>query len=153
MRIALYQPDIPQNVGSILRLCACFGVPLHIIEPCGFPWDMRKIRQAAMDYLEQAQLIRHASWQVFYEQMRPSGRLVLLTTKASIPYHHFRFQPSDILLFGRESAGVPEEVHAVAAARIAIPLRPETRSFNVAMSAAMALAEGLRQTSLFPERT
>lgn len=152
MQLALYQPDIPQNVGSIIRLAACLGAPLHIIEPCGFPFDMKRIRQAALDYIDLAALHRHDSWERFLswreENMR-TGRLVLLSTKAATPLYEFTFQPDDILLFGRESAGVPAEVHARADARIVIPLMPPARSLNVSQAAAIALAEALRQTHAF----
>ena len=144
--LALYQPDIPQNVGAAIRLCACLGCGLHIIEPCGFPWDVRKIRQSAMDYYDAARLERHGSWEKFREQRR--GRLVLLTTKGAVPYTDFTFQPDDILVAGRESAGVPEDVHNAADARLLIPMRPGFRSLNVINAAAMVLGEALRQTSL-----
>ncbi len=149
MRLSLYQPDIPQNLGSILRLCACLGVPLDIIEPCGFPLDAAKIRRSAMDYADAAEWRRHASWEAFL-QNRPPGRLILLSTKAATPYHRFAFAPSDTLLMGRESAGVPEEVHQAADARVLIPLASGMRSLNVAQAAAVALAEALRQTGQLP---
>lgn len=147
MQIALYQPDIPQNTGTILRLCACMGVAAHIIEPAGFPISDRHFRRAGMDYLDQANWTRHDSWTKFEEWRRLGGhRLLLLTTKGATPYLDFRYQASDILLFGRESAGVPQAVADTADARLVIPIRPELRSLNVAMAAAMALAEALRQT-------
>lgn len=149
IRLALYQPDIAQNVGSILRLCACFGVALDIIEPCGFPFDRQRVSRSALDYGGHAELSQHASWDAF-RQAQAQARLVLLTTKAVQPYHAFSFQPGDILLLGRESAGVPEEVHAAAQARITIPIRAETRSLNVSHAAAIVLAEALRQTHSFP---
>lgn len=142
--LALYQPDIPQNVGAAMRLCACLGVPLDIIEPCGFPWDDRKIRQSAMDYYEAAGLTRHLSFGTF-AQSRAGRRLVLLTTRSSQPYTGFRFQPDDILLMGRESAGVPDDVHDAADARILIPMQAGMRSLNVVNAAAMVLGESLRQ--------
>jgi tRNA (cytidine/uridine-2'-O-)-methyltransferase len=147
MRIALYQPDIPQNTGTILRLCACFGIEAHIIEPAGFPSSDRALRRAGMDYLDAVALRRHASWRDF-ESWRSGGdcRLVLFTTKATLSYLDFTFAANDALLFGRESAGVPETVHAAADARLLIPMRPGMRSLNVAMAAALAAGEALRQT-------
>ncbi len=141
--LALYQPDIPQNVGAAMRLCACMGCPLDIIEPCGFPWDERKIRQSAMDYYEAAHLTRHSSWDKFRETQQ--SRLILMTTKAALPYTDFTFQPGDILLAGRESAGAPENVHNAADARIFIPMQPGLRSLNVINASAMILGEALRQ--------
>jgi len=147
MQIALFQPDIPQNTGTILRLCACLDVAAHIIEPAGFATSDRRFRRAGMDYLDQVKLMRHDSWPKF-EQWRNEGRhrLILFTTKAAGSYLDFRYAASDILLFGRESAGVTAEVVAAADARLLIPIRPELRSLNVAMAAAMALGEALRQT-------
>jgi tRNA (cytidine/uridine-2'-O-)-methyltransferase len=146
MQIALYQPDIPQNTGTILRLCACMGAKAHIIEPAGFPVSDRNFRRAGMDYLDQLDWMRHDSWTKFEEWRRSHGhRLLLFTTKGATPYLDFRYQASDILLFGRESAGVPEAVAEAADARIVIPIRPGLRSLNVAMAAAMALGEALRQ--------
>ncbi len=147
MRIALYQPDIPQNAGTILRLCACLSVEAHIIEPAGFPVTDRHFRRAGMDYLDQVTIHRHASWSHFEAWRRQDGgRLVLMTTKAARPYLDFRFDAGDILLFGRESAGVPEPVAAAADARLVIPIAPHLRSLNVAMAVAMTLGEALRQT-------
>jgi tRNA (cytidine/uridine-2'-O-)-methyltransferase len=147
MQIALYQPDIPQNTGTILRLCACMGVAAHIIEPAGFPISDRHFRRAGMDYLDQVDWRRHDSWARFEEWRRQEGhRLLLLTTKGATPYLDFRYQPSDILLLGRESAGVPESVAGAADARLVIPIQPGLRSLNVAMAAAIALGEALRQT-------
>ena len=147
MQIALYQPDIPQNTGTILRLCACMGVVGHIIEPAGFPVSDRNFRRAGMDYLDQVNWMRHDSWTKFEDWRRQEGyRLLLFTTRAATPYLDFRYQASDILLFGRETAGVPSEVAEVADARLVIPIRPGLRSINVAMAAAMALGEALRQT-------
>ena len=147
MRIALFQPDIPQNTGTILRLCACLGVEAHIIEPAGFPVSDRHFRRAGMDYLDQVTIVRHDSWSAF-EAWRhgDGGRLVLFSTRAAVPYLDHRYAAHDILLFGRESAGVPEQVVAAADARLVIPIRPDLRSLNVAMAAAMALGEALRQT-------
>ena len=147
MQIALYQPDIPQNTGTILRLCACTGVSAHIIEPAGFPISDRHFRRAGMDYLDQVDWQHHDSWTRFEEWRRQEGhRVLLLTTKGDTPYLDFRYQPSDILLLGRESAGVPESVAGAADARLVIPVRPGLRSLNVAIAAAMALGEALRQT-------
>ena len=149
MRIALYQPDIPQNTGTILRLGACFGVPVDIIEPAGFPWDDARLRRAGMDYRDLAQVTRHISWSAFRGGHAP-GRLVLLTTKAEFSHHKFSFAPDDILLLGRESAGVPEEVHQAVDARIRVPMVPEARSLNVAVTASLVLGEALRQCGGFP---
>ncbi|MEA2977292.1 MAG: tRNA (cytidine/uridine-2-O-)-methyltransferase [Alphaproteobacteria bacterium] len=147
MRIALYQPDIPQNTGTILRLCACLNVEAHIIEPAGFPVSDRHFRRAGMDYLDRVAVIRHDSWRKFEQWRREKGfRLVLFSTKGSRPYLDHRYTGSDILLFGRESAGVSDEVVAAADARLVIPIKPELRSLNVAMAVAMALGEALRQT-------
>jgi tRNA (cytidine/uridine-2'-O-)-methyltransferase len=147
MQIALFQPDIPQNTGTILRLCACLDVAAHIIEPAGFPVSDRHFRRAGMDYLDQVTITRHDSWSAF-EQWRNEGarRLILFTTRASGCYLDYRYSDNDILLFGRESAGVPDDVAAAADARLLIPIRPGLRSLNVAMAAAMALGEALRQT-------
>ena len=149
MRIVLYQPDIPQNTGAIIRLAACFCVPLDIVEPCGFVLDDRKLARAALDYGPAATIVRHRSW-VEYLAAPHEGRLVLLTTKGATPLPGFRFQPGDRLLLGRESAGVPEEVHAAVEARIAIPMAPGCRSLNVAQAAAIGVYEGRRQTSTLP---
>jgi tRNA (cytidine/uridine-2'-O-)-methyltransferase len=148
LSIALYQPDIAQNTGTILRLCACLGMTTHIIEPAGFPTSDRAFRRAGMDYLDAVDIVRHASWREF-EAWRHSGhnRLVLFTTKATLSYLDYSFETNDVLLFGRESAGVPDEVHDAADARLVIPLRPGLRSLNVALAAAMAAGEALRQTS------
>jgi tRNA (cytidine/uridine-2'-O-)-methyltransferase len=148
MRLALFQPDIPQNLGAALRLGACLGVPIDVIEPCGFPLSDRAIRRAAMDYAARAEVVRHASWADFLKVHR--GRLLLFTTRAAAPFYNFDYLPDDILLFGRESAGVPDEVHAAADARLAIPLVEGARSLNVVTAAAMALAESLRRTHGFP---
>lgn len=147
MQIALYQPDIPQNTGTILRLCACLGVPAHIIEPAGFPISDRLLRRAGMDYLDHVTWLRHDSWARFEAWRADRGhRLLLFTTKGATSYLDFDYAPNDILLFGRESAGVPETVAEVADARLLIPLQPGLRSLNVAMAAAMATGEALRQT-------
>jgi tRNA (cytidine/uridine-2'-O-)-methyltransferase len=149
MRIALYQPDIPQNTGTILRLAACFGVPVDIIEPAGFPWDDAKLRRAGMDYRELAAIARHVSWTAFHAARGP-GRLVLLTTKARSSPYDFAFAPDDTLLLGRESAGVPDDVHDACDARLRIPMVAGVRSLNVAVAAALALGEALRQCGGFP---
>ena len=147
MRIALFQPDIPQNTGTILRLCACLGIEAHIVEPAGFPVSDRAFRRAGMDYLDQVNIVRHESWENFEQWRRQQGlRLVLFTTEAAISYLEHRFTERDILMFGRESAGVPQDVHAAADARLLIPLQPGLRSLNVAMAVAIAAGEALRQT-------
>jgi tRNA (cytidine/uridine-2'-O-)-methyltransferase len=147
MQIALFQPDIPQNTGTILRLCACLDVAAHIIEPAGFPVTDRAFRRAGMDYLDQVRLTRHISWTKFEEWRRENGcRLVLFTTKGATSYLDFAYGASDILLFGRETVGVTDEVVAAADARLKIPLKSGLRSLNVAMAAAMAVGEALRQT-------
>jgi tRNA (cytidine/uridine-2'-O-)-methyltransferase len=147
MRIALYEPDIPQNTGTILRLAACLGIDAHIIEPTGFPSSDRAFRRAGMDYLDQVSLRRHSSWTAFETWRRSEGlRLILFTTAAAMSYLDHSYRRDDILTFGRESAGVPEAVHAAADARLLIPMRPGLRSINVAMVAAMALGEAMRQT-------
>lgn len=151
MRLALFQPDIPQNLGAALRLGACLGVPVDVIEPCGFPLSERAIRRAALDYAENAEIVRHPSWPRFLEHpARTTGRLLLFTTRGAEPFHKFRYRPDDVLLFGRESAGVPFEVHEAADARLYIPLVAGMRSLNVVNAAAMALGEALRQTGFFP---
>ena len=148
MRIALYQPDIPQNTGTILRLCACLGVEAHIIAPAGFPTSDRAFRRAGMDYLDAVALVRHSSWQAFETWRQAQGaRLLLFTTAATLSYLDHRYRADDVLLFGRESAGVPAEVHDAADARLRIPLQPGLRSLNVAVAAAMAAGEALRQTA------
>jgi tRNA (cytidine/uridine-2'-O-)-methyltransferase len=147
MEIALFQPDIPQNTGTILRLCACLDVGAQIIEPAGFPVSDRAFRRAGMDYLDQVRLTRHISWTKFEEWRREKGfRLVLFTTKGAISYLDFRYDASDILLFGRETIGVTDEVVAAADIGLKIPIKEGLRSLNVAMAAAMAVGEALRQT-------
>jgi tRNA (cytidine/uridine-2'-O-)-methyltransferase len=147
MQIALFQPDIPQNTGTILRLCACMDVAAHIIEPAGFAISNPRFRRAGMDYLDQVTLTRHDSWSKFDQWRNDAGcRLVLFTTKGAGSYLDYRYQTADILLFGRETAGVTDEVAAAADARLVIPIKPSLRSLNVAMAAAMALGEALRQT-------
>ena len=151
MRLGLYEPDIPQNCGTILRLCACLGIGLDIIEPCGFAFSDARLKRAGLDYLAQADYRLHASFNVFGQNL--GGRLVLFTTKASLPYTDFTFHPGDTLLFGSESAGVPQNVHEKADARLRIPLLAGMRSLNVAICAGMALGEALRQTGNFPLQT
>src|SRR5579864_685108 len=147
MQIALFQPDIPQNTGTILRLCACMDVAAHIIEPAGFAVSDRNFRRAGMDYLDQVNWTRHDSWEKFEEWRKQAGsRLILFTTRGATPYLEFRYHAQDILLFGRETAGVPQAVADAADARLVIPIKPGLRSLNVAMAAAMALGEALRQT-------
>lgn len=150
MRLALYQPDIPQNAGAILRLAACMDVPLEVIEPCGFVWSDSRMRRAGMDYMEHAALRRHVSWEAF--RISVPGRLVLLTTGGATDFTQFAFRKEDILLLGRESAGVPDSVHAAADARLRIPIAAGARSLNVAVAAAMVLGEALRQTAGYPGR-
>ncbi len=146
IRIALYQPDIPQNTGTILRLAACLGVEAHLIEPAGFPTSDRAFRRAGMDYLDRVALVRHPSWQAFEGWRRAQGlRLVLFTTRAETAYLDHAYAARDVLMFGRESAGVPDEVHAAAEVRLKVPIRADLRSLNVAMTCAMAVGEALRQ--------
>jgi tRNA (cytidine/uridine-2'-O-)-methyltransferase len=150
MRLALYQPDIPQNTGTMLRLAACLGVAVDLIEPAGFDVSDRNFRRAGLDYLDVVDITRHASWRAFEDWRRTKGfRLALATTKSALPYTEFAFAPDDILLLGRESAGVPEEVHGAADASIVVPMRQGLRSLNVAVAAAMILGEALRQTGTF----
>jgi len=152
MRLALYQPDIPPNTGTLLRLGACLGIPIDVIEPCGFPFSDRSFRRAGLDYLERAECMRHISWTAFQSTLRGNrdARLILLTTKVDMPYIDFRFQSNDTLMVGRETAGVDDEVHRAADARIRIPMIPGVRSINVATAAAMVLGEAIRQTDGFP---
>ena len=150
MRLALYQPDIPQNTGAMLRFAACTGISVDIIEPCGFLLDDRKLRRAGMDYLDHVAVTRHVSWDRFAESHQNSGnRLILLTTRAATPYPEFEFATDDTVLVGRESAGVPDDVHRAADARLLIPMVEGVRSLNVALSAAMVMGEALRQTGGF----
>lgn len=146
LRIALYQPDIPGNTGTILRMAACFGIGVDVIEPAGFDISDRALKRAGMDYLEQAALTRHANWEQFQQwRLSEKRRLLLFSTKAAEPYTQFSFRRGDILLLGRESAGVPDEVHLAADARLIIPMVPGARSLNLALSAAIATGEALRQ--------
>jgi tRNA (cytidine/uridine-2'-O-)-methyltransferase len=149
MRIALFEPDIAQNTGTILRLCACLGLEAHIIEPAGFPVTDRAFRRAGMDYLDHVRLVRHASWARFAAWRRTAGaRLIILTTRAERSYLDHAYDAGDVLLFGRESAGVPPEVHAAADLRLVIPMQPGLRSLNVAMACAMVAGEAVRQRGL-----
>ena len=150
MRLALYEPDIPQNTGALLRLAACLGVPVDLIEPLGFLFDDRRLRRSALDYAALAAVTRHASWAVFSVARAADSRLVLLTTSGDVPLQRFAFAPGDVLLLGRESAGVPQSVHDAADARVVIPLRAPARSLNVAQAGAIALFEALRQTGGLP---
>ncbi len=149
MRLALYEPDIPQNCGALLRLGACMGVGVDIIEPCGFLFSDKGLKRAGMDYLMEADYARHASWAA-YRAAKGSGRIVLLTSKGQTPFPDFAFAPDDTILLGRESAGVPDAIHEVVDARLRIPMRAGMRSINVAQAGAMVLGEALRQTKLFP---
>ena len=150
MRLALFQPDIPQNTGALLRLAACFGVAVDVIEPCGFLLDDRRLRRAALDYAAASAIRRHASWGQFLAERDARSRLVLLTTSGTDALYEFVFAPEDTLLLGRESAGVPDFVHQAAFARLVIPMAEGARSLNVALAGAVALAEALRQTDGFP---
>lgn len=144
LRLAAYQPDIAANLGSMIRLSACFSVPLEVVEPCGFPFSVKALKRAAMDYAEIADIRRHDSWQHFCAETA-GRRLVLLSTRSSVPLWDFQFRPGDTLMVGRESAGVPDEVHAAADAAVRIPMPGGGRSLNVAVAAGIALAEALRQ--------
>ena len=148
MRIALFQPDIAGNVGTILRTAACLGVAVDVIEPAGFPWDARPLRRAGMDYAAGAEVARHADWAAF--RAATPGRLVLLTTRGAVALPAARFAADDVLLLGSEGAGVPEDVHAAADLRVRVPMRPGFRSLNIAVAAAMVLGEALRQTMGWP---
>lgn len=150
MRLALYEPDIPQNAGALIRLAACLDVAVDLIEPAGFVLSDRRLKRAGMDYVDLAPLHRHASWAAF--DAARTDRLVLLTTRGDTPFTDFAFAPDDILLLGRESAGVPDAVHDRADARLRIPMAPGARSLNVALAGAMVLSEALRQTAAFPTR-
>lgn len=146
LTLALFQPDIPQNAGTILRACACLGIDAAIVEPAGFLVSDRNFRRSGMDYLDRLTIRRHVSWEAFEAWRASAGRrLVLLTTRGSAPYTDFAYRPGDVLMVGRESLGAPEEVHAAADARVAIPMQPGMRSLNVAFSAAMVIGEALRQ--------
>ena len=149
MRIALYQPDIPQNTGSILRTFACLGIGVDIIEPCGFVWGNKQMKRVSLDYLDKASFVRHSDWSAF-QGARKSYRKVLLTTKTNLAFIDFKFEVNDILILGQESAGVPAEVHESVDARITIPLEAGLRSFNQAIAAAIVGGEALRQLNAFP---
>jgi tRNA (cytidine/uridine-2'-O-)-methyltransferase len=149
MRIALFEPDIPQNAAALIRLAACLGVPIDVVEPCGFLFSDAGFRRAGLDYVGLAEIVRHTSWDTFRTAL--PGRMVLLTTRATLAHTAFGFAPSDTLLLGRESAGVPDFVHEAADARIRIPLKLGLRSLNVAQAGAMVLGEALRQIKGFPE--
>jgi tRNA (cytidine/uridine-2'-O-)-methyltransferase len=151
VEIALYQPDIAPNAATIFRMAACLGVKARIIEPAGFVWSEPAFRRAGMDYLEQVEIVRHASWQHFRAVMG-ERRLVLLTTRADLAYTEFSFGPDDVLITGRESSGVPDQVHREVAARLRIPMRRGMRSLNVAVACAMVTGEALRQTAGFPRQ-
>ena len=152
MRVALYQPDIAQNTGTILRLAACLNVAVDLIEPAGFDLSSRALRRAALDYYDRVEIKRHSTFHDFRRDAETAGkRLILLTTRADTLYHNIVFKRDDVLLAGRESAGVPEEVHAIVDCKIRVPMRPDLRSLNVAVSLAMVLGEALRQTGEFPQ--
>ncbi|HEY0629327.1 MAG TPA: tRNA (cytidine(34)-2'-O)-methyltransferase [Sphingomicrobium sp.] len=148
MRVALYQPEIAGNVGAVMRLGACFGVPVDLIEPLGFEWDDKRVRRTAMDYIDHVDVVRHPSFDAF--RGITTGRLILFTTKGEASPYKFSFRDDDILLFGKESGGVPADVAAASDAKLRIPIRPEVRSFNLATSAALVLGEALRQTGRLP---
>jgi len=152
MRLALYQPEIPQNTGTLMRTAACLEVGLDIIEPCGFVFSDKHLKRAGMDYLDLVQIERHNDWAAFNAlyQTKQKARIVLVTTKASVRYADFSFQPDDVLLMGSEGAGVPQNVHDDVDAQITIPMAENARSLNIAVSAAMVLSEALRQTQSFP---
>jgi len=147
IEIALYQPDIPQNTGTILRMAACLGLDVHIIEPAGFQWSLKSFRRAGMDYIEQVTVHRHDSFERFMAEM-VDRRLILASTKAPVCYTDFQFKAADVVVFGRESAGVPDHVHEQISQRITIPIRAEARSLNIAVSAAMIAGEAVRQLSV-----
>ncbi|PIB23168.1 rRNA methyltransferase [Amylibacter kogurei] len=145
MRLCTYQPDIAPNLGAMIRLCACLGIPLDIVEPCGFPLSLKTLRRSAMDYADIADMTRHDSWET-YLATKNTGRLVLMTTKATDSLWNFTFQPTDTIVMGRESAGVPESVHNACDCHVKLPMHGTARSLNVAMTAGMAVSEALRQT-------
>lgn len=150
MRVALFEPEIAGNVGAVMRLCACMGAAVDLIGPMGFVWDDKRVRRAAMDYIDHVAVTRHAGFEVFRATLAPGARLVLFTTRASQSLYDFAFRPGDVLLFGKESAGVPQEIADTSEARVRIPMRPAVRSMNLATSAAVALGEALRQTGGLP---
>ena len=148
MRIALFQPDIPQNTGNIFRLGACLGIPVDIIEPTGFIFDDKKFKRSAMDYIDHIDYKRHIDWEHFYEwSQKKKFRLILMTTKTNQSFYKFQFKSSDILLFGRESAGVPDKVHQIVDHRLTIPMKVGVRSINLSSSVALVVGEGIRQTN------
>ena len=149
MRLCLFEPEIAGNVGAVMRLGACFGVPIDLIEPMGFDWDDKRVRRTAMDYINHVDVTRHPSFETFRKAM--PGRFILFTTKGAASPYEFPFRPDDVLLFGKESGGVPPEIAAACDAKLRIPIRPEVRSFNLATSAALALGEALRQTEGLPK--
>lgn len=154
MHLALYQPEIPQNTGTLMRLCACMGINLNIIHPCGFVWDNRRLRRAGMDYMDIATVHHHTSWEIFLQSAGTNNhRLILLDAKAETPYTNFSFQHGDILLLGQESAGVPEDVFQSIPHRLRIPMVPACRSLNVALAAAIVVGEALRQLKLTSRST
>ena len=148
MRLALYEPEIAGNVGAVMRLGACLGVAVDLIEPMGFHWDDKRVRRTAMDYIDHVEVVRHPSFEAF--RLSTPGRLALFTTKGDASLYEFEFRSDDILLFGKESGGVPAEVASISEARLRIPIRQAVRSFNLATSAALALGEALRQTGGLP---
>ena len=149
IRLVLFQPDIPQNAGAMMRLAACMGIALDLVEPCGFPLSDQRLKRAGMDYIDRLNMARHRSWAEFVKS--PGGRLILLTTAGNVSHADFAFQADDRLVVGRESAGVPPDVHDAADARIRIPMQAGIRSINVAQAAAIAVAEALRQTGQLPQ--
>ncbi|MEQ8665704.1 MAG: TrmH family RNA methyltransferase [Rhodospirillales bacterium] len=153
VRCALYQPDIPQNAGTVIRTAMCLGVGLDIIEPMGFLWNEKRLRRAGMDYLDRADVVRHRSWLDYRKAVEGTGRLVLMTTRGATRLDGFQFEDGDHLILGRESAGVPDDVHDAADARVVIPLVPGMRSLNVAAAAAISIAEALRQLNRLPADT
>jgi tRNA (cytidine/uridine-2'-O-)-methyltransferase len=150
LRLALFEPDIPQNAGTLMRLCACLAVKLDIIEPCGFALTDKNMKRAAMDYLQHLDMTRYTGWTAF-QAAHPGQRRVLMTTKSAVSFLEFAFRPDDILIAGRETAGVPEHVHAACDARVIVPMAPGVRSLNVAVAASMVLGEALRQAALYPK--
>lgn len=150
MRLALYEPDIALNTGTMLRMAACLGIGVDVIEPCGFPWDEAQMRRSGMDYLSDVAVKRHMDWYDFKDHYTGAERFILLSTKASLPYVDFQFEAEDILIVGSESAGVPEALHESITRRVLIPMCSGMRSLNVAISAAMVLGEAFRQTGSFP---
>ncbi|MCH2549122.1 MAG: tRNA (cytidine(34)-2'-O)-methyltransferase [Alphaproteobacteria bacterium] len=151
MRLALFEPDIPQNTGTILRMAACLGVPVDLIEPAGFIINNKLMKRAGMDYLNHADLTRHKSWKSYSEQRQENKRIILLTTRAKISYINFKFNPDDTLLLGRETSGVPSEIHDFVDASLKIPMQEHMRSLNVAIAAAIVLGDALKQTNQLPE--